>query len=428
MIKVGMISLGCAKNLVDAEIMLGHLRQAGMTLVSQTGEADAVIVNTCAFVDAAKRESIETILRLRQTSRAKIIMAGCMAQRFAVALAPEMKEVDAFVGLDKVTEIAVVIRNVLENTAARTYLTPRSSYVPDFDTPRLRLTPRHYAYVKIAEGCSHGCSFCAIPQIRGKYRSRSIASVVKEARQLVKDGVKELLLVSQDTTFFGKDKRNGETVSRLLEKLQQIKGDFWIRLLYTHPAHWSEELIRTMGRCSKVARYVDMPVQHIHDGMLTKMRRGTSGQYIKNLIARIRAGIPGVALRTSLIVGFPGETEAHFEQLLEFVKETRFDRLGVFAYSKEEGTRAAKMEGQVPPAVAQKRLRQIMRLQQKISLERNKAMIGKKVRVLTEGGLYGRTEADAPDVDGRVMLARTQKAGKFREVSIRSCDAYDLFE
>lgn len=428
MIKVGMVSLGCAKNLVDAEVMLGHLRQAGMVLVPQTNEADVIIVNTCAFIDAAKKESIETILHLRQTSGAKIIVAGCLAQRFGKALAPEMREADAFVGLDKITEMAAIVRGVVKGDGKRTYLTPYSSYVPDFDTPRLRLTPHHYAYVKIAEGCSHGCSFCAIPRIRGKYRSRSIDSIVREARRLIKEDVKELLLVSQDTTFFGKDRKNGENISHLLEALQKIKGDFWIRLLYTHPAHWSKELIQTMSRCSKVVRYVDMPIQHIDDGLLTKMRRTTSGQHIKDLIARIRSGIPGVTLRTSLIVGFPGETDKHFEKLLEFVRTTRFDRLGVFAYSKEEGTGAAEMKGQVPASVAQKRLRRIMRLQQGISLEHNKNMEGKKVRVLTEGGRYGRTEADAPDVDGRVMLARPRKSGKFIEVRIRSCDTYDLFE
>lgn len=453
MVKVGMISLGCAKNLVDAEIMLGHLRQASMELTNNAKEADVLIVNTCSFIDAAKEESIEAILQAhRERGMAKtkdgqkLIVAGCMSQRFSKDLSHEMPEVDAFIGLDQLTEIAPIVQKVLNNpkekeAAAPDYVTPRPTYIPDYDTPRFRLTPSHFAYVKIAEGCNHPCSFCVIPQMRGRHRSRTIESIVKEAETMVAEGVKELLLISQDTTYFGMDKweqkagpkqpvdpTRGETLIHLLEALQQIKGEFWIRLLYTHPAHWSDDLIRTIAKCDKVARYIDMPLQHIHDEMLEKMRRETSAQHIIDLIARLRAGIPDLSIRTTFIAGFPGETDEHFEYLLKFIEETRFDRLGVFQYSQEEGSRAAKMPDQISAAVKKRRWGQAMKLQQKLARERGASLVGKTLRVLTDGGLYARTQADAPEIDGRVILATPREAGQFRDVKIGRHDAYDLFE
>jgi ribosomal protein S12 methylthiotransferase len=454
MVKVGMISLGCAKNLVDAEIMLGHLRQAGMGLTADAQEADVLIVNTCSFIDSAKEESIEAILEAnrdrglrKKKDRQKLIVAGCMSQRFSKELNHELPEVDAFVGLDQLTEIAPIVQRVLEQgprgegEAAPDFVTPRPTYIPDYDTPRFRLTPAHFAYVKIAEGCNHPCSFCVIPQMRGRHRSRSIDSIVREVRGLVAEGVREILLISQDTTYFGMDRweekagprqpvdpNRGETLIHLLEELDKIEGDFWIRLLYTHPAHWSDDLIRAIARSRHVARYIDIPLQHIHDDMLTLMRRETSSQHIVDLLARIRAGIPGVALRTTFIVGFPGETEEHFEFLLEFIRTTRFDRLGVFSYSQEEGSRAAKMENQVPAAVKKARWRKAMALQQKLSKARAASMVGRTIRVLTEGGRTARTEADAPEIDGKVILAADHPPGQFLDVLIRAHDTYDLFE
>jgi len=373
MIKVSLISLGCAKNLVDSEIMVGHLHQAGMQVVPDAGQADVVIVNTCSFIDSSKEESIGHILEVHQQRglrkrrrEQKLIVAGCMSQRFARDLPGEIPEVDAFIGLDQITKVAPIIEEIYAKERGRgaapaSFVTPRSTYIPDYDTPRFRLTPRHFAYVKIAEGCNHPCTFCIIPQIRGRHRSRTVESVVAEARQLVAEGVKELNLISQDTTFFGMDRweerpnprtpvdsSRGDALTTLLRELNAIEGDFWIRLLYTHPAHWSDELIATIAACPKVARYVDMPLQHISGSMLEAMQRETSGDYIRDLIKRIRAGIPGIAVRTTFITGFPGETEDDVEELCAFIRETKFERLGVFRYSQEEGTRAAKLDGQIP--------------------------------------------------------------------------------
>ena len=369
--KVGMISLGCAKNLVDAEIMLGSVRAQGMEITASAEDADVLIVNTCAFIDSAKEESIEAILEahegrgLRRRPGQKLIVSGCMAQRFSKELAGEMREVDAFMGLDQVAQAGDIVRQVLERTGASAAAVPMfhgplaeesrrlegleplnlvtrgSRYIPDYDTPRFRLTPTHSVYVKIAEGCNHPCSFCVIPQMRGRHRSRTVESVVREVRALVAEGVREINLISQDTTYYGMDlwsqkagptqpvdSTRGVTLGHLLEELNAIEGDFWIRLLYTHPAHWSDELIATIARCGKVARYIDMPLQHIHPTMLGLMRRETTREHIEDLIVRMRAGIPGLTLRTTFITGFPGETDEHFESLLEFIARVQFRAAG----------------------------------------------------------------------------------------------------
>ncbi len=450
-VKVGLISLGCAKNLVDSEIMAGHLHKAGMALTPNPEEADVMIVNTCSFIDAAKEESIGAILDanrergMRRRHRGqKLIVAGCMAQRFAGELSTSMPEVDAFIGLDQLTQVAPIIEGLLAKERAKkslpeNFVTPQPKYIPDYDTPRFRLTPSHTAYVKIAEGCNHPCSFCIIPQMRGRHRSRTVASIVAEARQLVAEGVKELNLISQDTTYFGMDRweqkagpralvdsSRGDSLVGLLRELQKIEGDFWIRLLYTHPAHWSDELITTIAECDKVARYVDMPLQHISDPMLDAMRRETSAQHIRDLIVRIRAGIPGIALRTTFIAGFPGETEEDFETLLGFIKDVRFERLGVFKYSQEEGTRAAKREGHLPARTKEARWKKAMALQREIALEQTKAMIGRKVRVLVEAPGVARSEADAPEVDARVYVPATLPVGEFAELTVLGANEYDL--
>ncbi len=447
--KIGMVSLGCAKNLVDAEIMLGGAARGEFDLTRNPDEADVLVINTCGFIDAAKEESIDTILEMHQRrlgSRPdqKIIVSGCLAQRYHDQLREEIPEVDAFIGLDQVADFPRIVREVLDRPAesATTPLdlvTRGSRYIPDYDTPRFLLTPRHSAYVKIAEGCNHPCSFCVIPQMRGRHRSRTIESAVAEARQLVANGVRELNLISQDTTYFGMDlweqkagprqpvdSSRGPTLCRLLEELDGIDGEFWIRLLYTHPAHWSDELITTIAQSRKVARYVDMPLQHIHEDMLATMRRETSRLHIEELIGRLRAGIPGLAIRTTFITGFPGETGEHFDSLLAFIEETRFERLGVFKYSQEEGSRAAKMEGQIPAREKNRRHRRAMQLQQKIARETAAARAGQRLRVLVEQPQVARSEHDAPDVDCRVLLEEPLTPGEFADVVVTGAQTYDL--
>src|SRR6185437_5574495 len=427
-VRVGLISLGCAKNLVDAEIMLGSLLKSGLEITNDAAQADVMIVNTCSFIDSAQEESVDTILESAEVREANnrgqgLIVSGCLPQRFREELPKLLPEVDAFMGIDQVAQVSDIVKEAMARRAQKVQspkhkaqsrkgkvvaslneldkghaatdheksnslrgtekfgntktslstLDPRPSallqvtqrpvFIPDFGTPRFRLTPRHFAYVKIAEGCNHPCSFCIIPRMRGSHRSRQQSDIVAEAKALIADGVKELNLISQDSTYYGLDLRpnhsraisspekfsaatkalsaDATTISTLLRDLNSLEGDFWIRLLYTHPAHWTDELIRTIAECPKVARYVDIPLQHIHQNMLERMRRETSQQYIVDLLKKIRAGIPGIALRTTFIVGFPGETEHCFETLLEFIREAKFERLGVFAYSREEGTRAA---------------------------------------------------------------------------------------
>src|SRR5947208_2867532 len=472
-----MISLGCAKNLVDAEIMLGSVLQRGMEITSRPEDADVLVVNTCAFIDSAKEESIEAILEahqqrgLNRRPDQKLIVSGCMSQRFAKELRQEMPEVDAFVGLDQVSELGAIIEKLLSKrrtlNAQRSTLNPDSStlgvrrstlgvdssngdvglafadrrptYIPDYDTPHFRLTPAHFAYVKIAEGCNHPCSFCVIPQMRGKHRSRTPQSVLAEIRALVSEGVREINLISQDTTYYGMDlwtakpgprqpvdSTRGPTLTVLLREIQEIDGDFWVRLLYTHPAHWSDELIDTIAQCDKVARYIDIPLQHIDDSMLGRMRRETSRQHIEDLIQRLRAGIPGVTLRTTFIVGFPGETEAEFTGLLDFIRHTRFERLGIFKYSQEEGSRAAKMPAQIPVKIKNARYRIAMSIQREIAHEIARAKIGRELKLLVDQPHIARSEADAPDVDSRVILSKEAAVGEFFRLKIAGSRRYDL--
>jgi len=444
--KVGMISLGCAKNLVDAEIMLGSVLAHGMEISSSADDADVLVVNTCAFIDSAKEESIDAILTAHQARGLnrrpgqKLIVSGCMSQRFARELREEMPEVDAFVGLDEVKELGAIVERVIANEDVDlAFADTRPTYIPDYDTPRFRLTPAHSAYVKIAEGCNHPCSFCVIPQMRGKHRSRTMESVLTEIRGLVAEGVREINLISQDTTYYGMDlwsekagprqpvdSARGPTLVALLREIEEIDGEFWLRLLYTHPAHWSDELIETIAECSKVARYIDVPLQHIHESMLQRMCRETSREHIENLIDRLRAGIPGLALRTTFIVGFPGETDEEFESLLEFIGRVRFERLGIFKYSREDGSRAAKMPGQVPAKIKNARYRAAMSIQQKIAHEMAREKIGGEMKLLIDQPLFARTEADAPDVDTRVILTKPAPVGEFVTRQITGARGYDL--
>src|SRR3954447_841709 len=445
--KVGMISLGCAKNLVDAEIMLGSVLQSGMRITAKAEDADVLVVNTCAFIDSAKEESIDAILEAHQQRGLgkkrgqKLIVSGCMSQRFSRELRDALPEVDAFVGLDQVSEMGAIVERVLktENEHGQSFVTERPAYIPNYDTPRFRLTPTHSAYLKIAEGCNHPCSFCVIPQMRGRHRSRPIASVLAEVRSLVAEGVKEINLISQDTTYYGMDlwaekagprqpvdSGRGATLSTLLREIQQLPGDFWVRLLYTHPAHWSGELMETIAQCDKVARYIDMPLQHIDEGMLGRMRRVTGRQHIEDLIDALRATIPGVALRTTFIVGFPGETDAEFEALVEFMERVRFERLGVFKYSPEEGSRAAKMPDQVPTRIKNARHRRAMLTQQRIARQVARERVGRELKLLVDQPLLARSEADAPDVDASVILSQPAPVGEFIRRKITGSRGYDL--
>src|SRR6266576_1480765 len=484
--KIGMISLGCAKNLVDAEVMLGSVLQHGMEITSRPENADVLVINTCAFIDSAKEESIEAILeahqqrRLNRRADQKLIVSGCMSQRFAKELRREMPEVDAFIGLDQVSELGKIVEKILgkrptlnppshkatdgqaaQRPAPKTdnwtleigrselgvdskngdlgFQNHRPTYIPDYDTPRFRLTPPHSAYLKIAEGCNHPCSFCVIPQMRGRHRSRTPESVLTEIRALVAEGVREINFISQDTTYYGMDlwtekagprqpvdSARGLTLASLLREVEKIDGEFWIRLLYTHPAHWSDELIATIAECRRVARYIDIPLQHIDESMLRRMRRETSRTHVETLIAKLRSGIPGIALRTTFIIGFPGETETEFETLLDFIERARFERLGIFKYSREEGSRAAKMPGQIPAKVKNERHRRAMTLQQKIAHEIAADKIGSELKLLVDQPLVARTEADAPDVDARVILSQPGSVGEFITREIQGARGYDL--
>lgn len=455
--KVGMISLGCAKNLVDAEIMLGSVLQRGMDVTASAEDADVLVVNTCAFIDSAKQESIEAILEahqqrgLNRRHDQKLIVSGCMSQRFAKELRNELPEVDAFIGLDQVGDLGVIIENIVARPSrlrpasdargahALLFADTRPTYIPDYYTPRFRLTPAHLAYVKIAEGCNHPCSFCVIPQMRGKHRSRTPESVLAEIRALVSEGVREINLISQDTTYYGMDlweakagprqpvdSSRGPTLAALLREIQRIDGEFWVRLLYTHPAHWSHELIETIAECDKVARYIDIPLQHIDEAMLGRMRRETSRAHIEDLIHKLRAGIPGVTLRTTFIVGFPGETNAEFETLLDFIRRTRFERLGIFKYSQEEGSRAAKMPGQIPAKIKNSRYRAAMSVQQTIAHDVAREKIGSELKLIVDQPHIARSEGDAPDVDARVVLSEAAPVGEFIWRTIQGSRSYDL--
>jgi ribosomal protein S12 methylthiotransferase len=444
--KVGIISLGCAKNLVDAEIMLGSVVERGMQITREAAEADVLVINTCAFIDSAKEESIEAILeaheeRVRNRPGQKLIVSGCMSQRYAAQLREELPEVDVFIGLDQVRELGAIVEKVVRQGSNQSVdmVAPRPTYIPDWDTPRFRLTPPHSVYLKIAEGCNHPCSFCVIPQMRGRHRSRSLDSVMTEIRRLVTEGAKEINLISQDTTYYGMDlwdtkagsrqpvdSSRGPTLATLLREIEKVEGDFWVRLLYTHPAHWSDELIDAIAQSTKVARYLDMPLQHIDDAMLSRMQRETSRAHIEDLIVRLRRGIPGVALRTTFIVGFPGETEAEFETLLEFIQRVRFERLGIFKYSQEEGSRAAKMPHQISAKEKNARYRKAMTLQQRIAREIAASQAGRRLKLLVDQPFVARTEADAPEVDTRVLLRESAPVGEFVTREITGSRGYDL--
>ena len=433
-----MISLGCPKNLVDSEVMLGLLKEKGWT-PSAADDAPVVIVNTCGFIREAKEESIETILTLAAAKEGgriqKLVVAGCLPQRYGRELLRELPEVDLFVGTGEFHRIADLLDRSPRGKLRRKQWVRPPEFLYDHRTPRIHTSPPGSMYLKVSEGCANFCSYCVIPRIRGKLRSRPISSVRREAEQAVSRGVKEVNLVAQDITAYGKDRKDGSSLVRLLKGLAKVEGIRWIRLLYAHPAHLTEELVHFIRDEEKVCKYLDLPIQHVDEGILKAMNRPPSKRRIPDLIDWIRRKIPGVVLRTSLIVGFPGETEQSFRRLLEFVREAQFDRLGVFSYSQEEGTPAAKLENQVEDRIKLRRSRQIMRLQKRISLQKQKALVGSAVPVLVErpgrspGLLWeGRTQGQAPEVDGVTFLTKGRaQAGEMVNVRILDAGPYDLF-
>jgi len=449
MTRVALISLGCAKNLVDSEIMLGSLAKAGYERVEEPADAEVLIINTCSFIGDAKRESIAAIqdaAAARHGRKQKIVVAGCLAQRYRGQLPALMPEVDAFIGLDQVATVAEIIDSLCgskrkKGEAPAEFVTGKPAFIPDYDTPHTRLTPRHSAYVKIAEGCNHACAFCIIPKIRGTHRSRDEESIVREVEALVNNGCREVNLVSQDSTYYGMDKWEGErarktsgvdssrgaSLASLLRKLDAIKGDFWIRVLYTHPAHWSGELVETFAECAKVVKYVDVPLQHASKNMLDAMRRETGPERLESLIAEIRAGIPSVMIRSTFIVGFPGESQEDFEALAAFVDKSGIERGGVFEYSREEDTRAFNLPGQIHHMTRRKRKNLLSEKLFHIAEARGESLVGQKLRVLVEAPGVARTEWDAPDVDGSVEVSPLLPVGEFAEVEIEDAAGYQLF-
>lgn len=422
-----LVSLGCPKNLVDSEVMLGFLKESGYHLTSNEDDADVLIVNTCGFIGDAKEESIDEILRLaeyKKTGNCRLlIVAGCLTQRYKDELAKELPEVDYFIGTGEYHRIAEIIKN----RSAKRIIVDTPVYVHDYNTPRILATPRYSAYVKVAEGCSNNCSYCTIPSIRGDFRSRTIESIVKEAVNLAAQGVKEINLIAQDTTSYSR-------LEDLLKQLVKIDGIEWIRFLYLYPSKITDSLIKLIRDEEKICKYFDIPIQHISKKILKAMNRTTTRDGIERLIEKIRKQVPDAVLRTSLIVGFPGETEEDFNELLTFIKDIKFDRLGVFKYSKEEGTPAYKMKEQVTDAVKGKRLRKIMNSQKRISLAKNKALIGSVVKVLVEGIsdetdllLKGRAVSQAPDIDGITYISSgTANKGDIVDVRITEVGEYDL--
>jgi ribosomal protein S12 methylthiotransferase len=432
-----MVSLGCARNLVDAEVMLGFLPADRFEIVTEESRADIIIVNTCAFISDAKEESIETILEVADQKRLGrcrlLVVAGCLPQRYPAELAAELPEVDIFMGPGEVPRIVELI-DAWQRRREPLQAVGRPDYLYDHTTPRVKSSPFYSAYVKIAEGCSNHCSYCIIPRLRGSLRSRSVDSVVAEVRRLTAEGVKEINLIAQDITAFGTDRSDGAHLETLLRELVKIDELRWLRLLYAYPDGISDELIEMMAGEEKICNYLDLPLQHIDDTILGLMNRRMDQQAVRALIERLRSRVPDVTLRTSFIVGFPGETEQQFSELLRFVNEGHFDRVGVFRYSREEGTPAAALPDQVPERVKKARLEKLMKAQQRVSFRRNRALVGRVEPVLVEGYseetellLSGRSVRQAPDIDGQVYItAGRADVGSIVPLRITDSSDYDL--
>ena len=433
--KIGMVSLGCAKNQNDAEIMLGILLQDGCEIVADPSQADVIIVNTCGFIESAKRESIDAILEMAEYKEDKcrlLIASGCLAERYSEEIAKEIPEVDAIIGTGDYDRIAEAIKKAFDGE--KPIICGHKDRTPEERLPRVLSTPPYTAYLKIADGCDNNCTYCAIPKIRGKFRSRAIDDIVSEAEELAENGVKELILIAQDTTRYGVDLYGKYSLDSLLEELVKIEKIQWIRVHYYYTEAITEGLITTMAKYDKICNYIDMPIQHINNTILRRMARRTTREETIEKIGMIREKMSDCTIRTSIIVGFPGETEEQFNELYEFVKNIRFDRMGVFSYSQEEGTPAAEFENQIDEETKQKRLDALMTLQQGISLEMNRAKIGNVIEVIVEGYdadnflFYGRSRGDSIDVDGKVYFGTENEVdeGDIIKVKIVDADEYDL--
>jgi ribosomal protein S12 methylthiotransferase len=442
--KVGFISLGCPKNLVDSEVMMGRLKQEGYELTSDAAEADTLVVNTCGFIDAAKKESIDAILeaaRLKSEGKCqRLVVAGCLVERYRDELRAEMPEVDAFIGTSQINDITTVADSRV-NTRSLPVLplgNQTATYLYDESTPRVLATPGHFAYVKIAEGCDRPCAFCFIPQMRGHFRSRRFGSVVAEAKQLVEQGVREIILVAQDSSRYGEDLGEADALAHLMRELCRLEGVEWVRVMYTYPTHISDAFLDVLASEPKAVKYLDMPLQHASRNVLKLMKRGGNRESLERLVERVRARVPGIAVRTTFITGFPGETEEDFAELQAFIRNVEFDRVGVFTYSDEEGTPAFDLPGKVDPKVARARCANLMRAQSRISLRKNRARVGEVVRVLFEGASeetdllwQGRMGTQAPDIDGCVLIndapdGFAPEPGLFVNVEITEAQQYDL--
>src|SRR6058998_550041 len=442
--KVGFISLGCPKNLVDSEVMMGQLQQNGYQITAEAGEADTLVVNTCGFIESAKKESIDTILeaaQLKTTGKAKrLVVAGCLVERYRDELKASMPEVDAFIGTSQINDILAVC-DPQTNTRSLPVIplgNQSATYLYDESTPRVLATPSHYAFIKIAEGCDRPCAFCFIPQMRGHFRSRRFGSIIAEAHQLAEEGVKELILVAQDSSRYGEDLGNQDALAHLLRELSHTDGIEWVRVMYTYPTHISDAFLDVLAEEPKAVKYLDMPLQHASQNVLKLMKRGGNRASLEKLIGRVRNRVPGIAVRTTFITGFPGETEEDFNELLNFVRNVEFDRVGVFTYSDEEGTPAFDLSQKVDPRIAKQRRARLMKEQSRISRRKNKAKVGQTVRVIFEGESnetdllwQGRMETQAPDIDGSVLIndapaGHFPKPGQFVNVLIEKAHDYDL--
>ena len=418
---LNLISLGCAKNLVDSEILLGGLDKTNVTITKDPEKADTIVVNTCGFLDIAREESVDTILQaaeMKKTGSLKeLVVMGCLSERYPEELKKEIPEVDRIFGSNDHQQIV-------------SFLTGKEFAKDDPLFFRSLMTPNHYAYIKIAEGCDNGCSFCSIPIMRGLQKSRTISSIMGEAERLAENGTKELLVIAQDSTSYGWDLEKKVYLSDLLKELNTINGIEWIRVHYAHPAHLSQRIIDAIANCDKVCNYLDMPIQHASDDMLKAMRRGLGQDGIKNRISRLREAVPNIALRTTLIVGHPGETEDDYYTLKDFVEEIRFDRLGIFTYSEEEGTLAANLKDDIPRKVKDNRKNEILEIQHEISLEKNESFIGNTLKVIvdeSEGEVsVGRSEYDSPEIDNIIHIKNTAEVGTFNDVEILEANEYEL--
>jgi len=442
--KVGFVSLGCPKNLVDSEVMMGQLAEAGYEITSNADEAETVVVNTCGFIEAAKQESVEAILeatRLKTEGKARrVIVAGCLVERYRDDLIKELPEVDAFIGTSQINDILKVTDDKT-NTRELPLLpigNKTSTYLYDEYTPRLRATESHTAFIKIAEGCDRPCAFCSIPSMRGSFRSRRFGSIIEEARNLAKQGVKELVLIAQDSSRYGEDLGEVDALAALIRALGEIDEIEWVRVMYAYPTHISDAFLAAIAETPKAVKYLDMPLQHASRNVLKLMKRGGTRESLEKLIGRVREKVPGIAIRTTFIAGFPGETEDDFEELMAFVRNCRFDNVGVFTYSDEEGTPAYDLPDKVDPKIAKQRRNRLMKEQAKISKALNKAKIGNTYKVMFEGIsqesdllFQGRLESQTQDIDGYILINDMPddfqpQMGEIYDVRITEAHEYDL--